>query len=106
MDTINKFVLYNVDATRPWVVLYEKKRRKWESDKKSFIWLNGRIIPYPDHLKENMQKICPKSWVADQIQEKYMLFGRNPSGEDMDELNIWIGCSNSIITPLSTMFYL
>jgi hypothetical protein len=70
--------------------LYEEKRRKWDSDRKSFIWLNGRSMPYPDHLKENMPKICPNSWVVDQIQEKYAVSGRNPCGEDMDALNIGI----------------
>jgi hypothetical protein len=67
MDSINKFTLYNVEETRPWVTLYEKKRRKWEIDRKEFIQLNGRSMPYLDHLKENMPKICPNSWVADQI---------------------------------------
>jgi hypothetical protein len=49
---INKFVLYNVKTTRPWVVLYEEKRRKCDSDRKTFRLLNGRSMPYPDHLKE------------------------------------------------------
>jgi hypothetical protein len=73
---------------------------------KSFRWLNGRNMPYPDHLKENMPKICPNSWVVDQIQEKYVMSSRNPRGEDLDALNIGIRCNKSIITSLSTMFYL
>jgi hypothetical protein len=88
------------------VTLYEEKRRKWESDKKTFRWLNGRIMPYPSNLKENMPKICPNSWVPNQIQEKYVMFGCNPRGEDMDALNTGIECNNSIITSLSTMFNL
>jgi hypothetical protein len=32
------------------------KRRKWDSDMKALKLLNGRIMPYPDHLKENMPK--------------------------------------------------
>jgi hypothetical protein len=106
MDVINKFILYNVEATRQWVAMYEEKRRKWDSDKKTFRGLNGRIIPYPGHLKENMPKICPDSWVADQIHEKYVVSNHNSRGEDMDALNIGIGCNNSIITSLSTIFYL
>ena len=61
---------------------------KWNSDRKAFIWLNGRIMPYIDHLKENMPKIFPNSWVVDQIQEKYAVFINNSCGEDMDALNI------------------
>ena len=33
-DANNKFVLYNAEATQPWVVLYEEKRRKCDSDQK------------------------------------------------------------------------
>jgi hypothetical protein len=106
IDAINKFILYNMEATRPWVTLYEEKRRKWDSDRKAFRWLNGRSMPYPDHLKENMPKICPNSWVADQIQEKYVVSSHNPHGEDLDALNIGIRCNNSVITSLSTTFYL
>jgi len=54
MDLINKFVPYNVEETRPWVTLYEEKRRKWDSDRKACIWLNGENMSYPYHLKENM----------------------------------------------------
>jgi hypothetical protein len=36
MDAINKFVLYNAEATQPWVTLYEEKRRKWDSGRKTF----------------------------------------------------------------------
>ena len=70
-EAINNFVLYNSEATQLWVTLYEKKRMKWDSDRKEFRRLNGRSVPYPDHLKENMPKICPNSWVADQVKEKY-----------------------------------
>jgi hypothetical protein len=63
-------------------------------------------MPYYDHLKENMPKICPNSLVPDQIQKKYAVSGCNPRGEDMDELNIGIGCNNSVITSPSTTFYL
>ena len=65
MDAINKFVLKNAKATLPWVVLYEEKRRKCNIDKKPFRWLNGRSMPYPNHLKENMPMIFPNSWVVD-----------------------------------------
>ena len=44
---------------------------KWDSDRKEFRWLNGRSVPYLDHLKENMQIICPNCWVVDQVREKY-----------------------------------
>jgi hypothetical protein len=47
-------------------------------------------MPYPDHLKENIPKICPNSWVTGQIQEKYTVSGRNPCGEDLNALNIGI----------------
>jgi hypothetical protein len=106
MDTINRFILYNAEETQPWIMLYEEKRRKWDSDRKAFRWLNGRNMTYPYHLKENMPKICPNSWVVDQIQEKYAVSGCNPCGEDMDALNIGIRCNNYVITSLSTMFYL
>ena len=96
IEAINKFVLYNSEATQPWVTLYEKKRMKWDSDRKEFRWLNGRSVPYPDHLKENMPKICPNSWVANQVREKYGATSRYPRAEE-DALNIGIGCSNSVI---------
>ena len=51
IDAINKLILYNLEETQPWVTLYEQKRRKWESDKKKFRQLNGRSMPYPDHLE-------------------------------------------------------
>jgi hypothetical protein len=41
IDAINKFILYNVEAMQPWAIMYEKKRRKWDSDRKAFRWLNG-----------------------------------------------------------------
>jgi hypothetical protein len=62
--------------------LYEEKRRKWDSDKKTFRWLNGRSMPYPDQLKENIPKTCPNSWVADQIAKKHAVPGRYPCGEE------------------------
>ena len=71
IDAINKFVLCNAEAMQPWVTLYEEKRKKWNNDKKAFIWLNGRSMPYPDHLKEIMPKICLNDSVVDQITEKY-----------------------------------
>ena len=61
IEAINKFILYNLEATQSWVALYEEKRRKWDSDRKEFRWLNGRNMPYLDHLKQNMPMICPKS---------------------------------------------
>jgi hypothetical protein len=72
---------------RPWVASYEEKIRKWDSDRKYFRQLNGRHMPYPDHLKENMPKICPNSWGDDQIQEKYAVSSRNPHGKYLDALN-------------------
>ena len=53
-------------------------------------------MPYPNHLKENMPKICPNSWVADQVREKYGATGHYLRAEE-DELNVGIGCSNSVI---------
>ena len=75
IDAINKFVLYNMEAMQPWVTLYEEKRRKCDSDRKTFRWLNGRSMPCRDHLKENVPNICPNGWVVDQIMEKYGRFG-------------------------------
>jgi hypothetical protein len=46
-------------------VLYEDKRMKWGSDQKEFRQLNGRSMPYPNHLKENMPKNCPNGWLDD-----------------------------------------
>jgi len=63
-------------------------------------------MPYPDNLKENMPKICPNSWVVDEIQEKYAMLSRNPRGKDMDALNIGIKCNKFAITSMSTTFYL
>ena len=34
IEAINKFVLYNSEATQLWVALYEQKRMKWDSDRK------------------------------------------------------------------------
>ena len=65
IDSINKFILYNMDTMQPWVTLYEDKRKKWENDRKTFKWQNGRSMTYPDHLKENMPKIYPNDWVVD-----------------------------------------
>jgi hypothetical protein len=31
IDSINKFTIYNVEANRRWVRLYEEKRRRWEN---------------------------------------------------------------------------
>jgi hypothetical protein len=65
IDFINKFILYNLEATQPWVALYEQKRRKWESDREESRGLNGRSMPYPNHLKENIAMIWPNNWVVD-----------------------------------------
>ena len=51
IEAINNLVLYNSEATQPWVAFYEQKRMKWDSDRKECIWLNGRSVPYPSHLK-------------------------------------------------------
>jgi len=51
IDAINKFVLYNVEATKPWVELYEEKRRKTDNDMEEYKWLNSRHMPYHNHLK-------------------------------------------------------
>jgi hypothetical protein len=87
-------------------MLYEEKIRKWDSDRKKFIWLNGRSMYYHDHLKENMTNNCPNNWVANQIQEKYVVSSQNPCGEDLDALNIGIGCNQFVITSLSATCYL
>ena len=92
IEAINKFILYNSEATQPWVSLYEQNRMKWDSDRKQFRRLNGRSVPYPDHLKENMPKICPNSWVANQVREKYDATGDYPRDEE-DALNVGIGCN-------------
>ena len=60
IEAINKFILYNSEATQPWVALYEQNKMKWDSDRKEFRRLNGRSVPYPDHLKENMPKNMPQ----------------------------------------------
>lgn len=65
IDVVNKFVLYNMEATQPWAALYEEKWKKWDSDKKAFKQSNGRRILYVDHLKENMPNICPDNRVVD-----------------------------------------
>jgi hypothetical protein len=106
IDSINKFILYNAEETQPWVTLYEEKIRKHDSDRKTFRRLNGRSMPHLDHPIENMPKTYPNSWVANQITNKYFMFGRNPHGEEMDTINIGIMCNNSVITFLSTMFNL
>ena len=33
IEAINKFILYNMEVTQPWVALYEQKRRKGDSDR-------------------------------------------------------------------------
>ena len=58
--------------------------------------LNGRSVPCPNHLKENMPKICLNSWVADQVREKYGATGRYLHAEE-DALNVGIGWSNSVV---------
>jgi hypothetical protein len=52
-------------TTQPWVALYEEKRRKWDSDKKTYRQLNDTSMPYRDHFKKNMPKIYPNNWVVD-----------------------------------------
>jgi hypothetical protein len=42
--------------------------------------VDGRSMPYLDHLKENMPEICPSRWVVDQITEKYVVSNRYPRG--------------------------
>ena len=87
--------------TQLWVALYKHKRRKWDSDKKDIRQLNGKSMPYLDHLKENMSMICPNSWVVDQVREKYGASGCYMRVED-DALNIGIGCKNSAIISFCT----
>ena len=103
IEVIYKFTLYNSEVTQLWVALYNQKRMKWDSDRKEFRQLNGRSVPYPDHLKENMPKICSNSWVADQVREKYGTTGCYPRGED-DVLNIRFGCTNLVIIYLVYMY--
>ena len=76
--------------------MYEEKRRKWDSDRKVFRQLNGRSVPSPHHLKQNMSMICLNSGVINQVREKYSASGHYPHDEE-DALNIGIGCSNSVI---------
>ena len=72
-----------------------------DSDKKEFRRLNGRSVLYPDHLKENMLKICPNSWVANQVREKYGATSHYSRAEE-DALNVGIGCNNLVIIYLCT----
>ena len=58
-------------------------------------------MPYLDHLKENIPKICPNSWVAEQVREKYGAIGRYPRAKE-DALNVGIGCTHSVIIYLCT----
>ena len=81
------------------------KRRTWDIDKKEFRQLNGRHMPYLDHLKENMPMIYPNSWVANQVREKYGAFGHYLPEEE-DALNIGIRCSNLVIKYLCTFITL
>ena len=74
---------------------------KWDSDRKEFKRFNGRSVPYPNHLKENMPIICPNSWVADQVREKYGATGRYPRAEE-DALNVGIRCTHSVIIYICT----
>jgi len=74
---------------------------KWNSDRKEFRRLNGRSMPYLDHLKENIPVTCPNSWVVDQVREKYGAFGHYPCAKE-DALNIGIGCNNSTIISFYT----
>lgn len=85
-----------MEVTQPWVSLYEQNRRKWDSDMKEFKWLNGRSVPYPDHLKENMPITCLNSWVVDLVREKYGAFGHYPRAEE-DVLSIGIEYNNPVI---------
>ena len=96
IEANNKFILYNSEATQSWVALYEQNRMKWDSDRKEFRRLNGRSVPYLNHLKENMPKICPNSWVTDQVREKYSSTGRYPRAKEI-VLDVGIGCTHSVI---------
>lgn len=91
--------------TQPWLVLYEEKIRNRDSDMREFRQLNGRSMPYRDHLKENMPMICPNSWMDDQTIEKYGVFYCHPRDEE-DALNTWIVCINFVIISLSKLFNL
>ena len=93
-QSINLF--FTISKRQLWVTLYEQRRMTWDSDRKEFRWLNGRSVPYPNHLKENMPKICPNSWVVDQVREKYSVIDRYLHAKE-DVLNVGIGCSNSVI---------
>ena len=57
--------------------------------------LNGRSVPYPDHLKENMPMTFPNSWVVDQVREKYSASSRYLRAEE-DVFNIGIRCINLV----------
>jgi hypothetical protein len=59
-------------------------------------------MPYLDHVKENMPKNYPNSWVANHIIEKYVMSGHYSRGEELDAINIGIGCNKCVITSLST----
>ena len=58
--------------------------------------LNGRSMPYLDHLKENMSITYPNNWVVDQVREKYGA-SSHYSHVEQDALNIGIACRKSII---------
>lgn len=98
---IDNLILYNSEVTQSWVTLYKKRRTKWDTDRKEFRPLNGRSVPYPDHLKENMPMKFPNSSVSYQVKEKYGASSRYPCVEE-DALNIGIGCSNSVIMSFYT----
>ena len=44
IDAINSLFLYNIEEMKPWVTLYEEKRRKWDIDITKFRWLHGRSM--------------------------------------------------------------
>ena len=47
IEAINKFILYNSEATQSRVALYEEKRMKWHSDKKEFRYLMVEVCLIP-----------------------------------------------------------
>ena len=73
-------------------------KRGWNgivTGKNSDGWM-VEVYLYPDHLKENMPKIGPNSWVADQVKQKYTTTDHCPHAEE-DVLNVVIGCTHSVI---------
>ena len=95
-ESINHFIMMNMECCKEWIELYESKRSGILAQHHLFHSENSRGIPIPPHLRDdNWPKECTRTWIKEAIEVKLVEGAKEKTYEDA--LNIAHGCNYEVI---------